>query len=331
MSTDDFTNVSQDVDNSSDHPQRLPDDLETTSDSSEETLPTLDLPIEPSLDEDSIEEEELEIMDDWLKGATANAQGDTHAPLEQEEQPDLEEEEWEENGEEDYEEQELEEEDDELEEPPYQPEEPPPAQDSMGAVLGRMMTKDNLEMMGHIAFDQTDLMKAKICGYLENQHYTDFRTSEEMRQIVIGNFKAFFKEANIKVPPSGYILLGSLAMWLAPLGIAGVKRYGMYLLPLIQSLATPKTATTSSAQAPSTKAHPNPDYNPNSPYAHLREYEQGRKFFRVHSSTGKYAYHPTNSSTYYTPQEGVETPSPEIMEWKDEGLKDKDIRALLYD
>lgn len=344
MPIDNLTDPQQELDNGGKIAQQaFYNDADAPQQPLDQTLPPLqgDEPTIPIVDTTTLlsepgeqEEEDLAVIDDWLKEATASTdQTPPFDTIKEEEDVIIEREDWEDEETEPIPIEEEDEEEAPFNDPHHEPEAPPPEQDSMGAVFGRMMTQDNLGKMGSIAFEQTDLIKAKLCGYLEEQPYHNFRTSEEMRQIVLSNFKTFFKEANIPIPPSGYILLGSLAMWLAPLGLAGVKRYGQHIAPLIQSLLTQPNTTASTpvqTQKATTSPYPNPDYDAASPYAQLPEYQQGRKFFRVHASTGKYAYHPTNSSIYFPPQEAKETPSPEVMEWKDEGMKDKTIRTLLY-
>ncbi|MGH1336055.1 MAG: hypothetical protein ACRBFS_07995 [Aureispira sp.] len=236
---------------------------------------------------EDIQEEDDDIVDEWLSGGSSSDE----TPLEEEE-----EEEEEEDDEEDLEdypwgEEEDNDQEEEVEEIDLEEEEQPTASsDTVSAsdLLGRVSDAKNLERTGTHFFNEFDKFKARLCAKLDGElHATEFLASEEMKKILINNFKAVCKEMQIELPPAAWIFIGSLAMYSAPVVMLLLKKYGeQYLLPLFKKV-TPTAAVVSNASSDTIPPTSTADQHP---YAYTKEYRQKRRYFQRHSTTGAYKY-----------------------------------------
>ena len=67
---------------------------------------------------------------------------------------------------------------------------------------------------------------------------------------------------------------------------------------------------------------------PISDFSHLKEYQDGRKLFAIHKTTGTYKHLPNN--TYCAIDIADESPSPELLELIQQNKTNPEIRAIIY-
>lgn len=198
-------------------------------------------------------------------------------------------------------------------------------------LMGRLGDAKNLQRTGEYAFNKLDKFKARLSAKLDGEmHMSEFLADKEMKEILIGNFKAVCKEFHIEIPPAVAIFVGSLAIYSAPLVVLLLKKYGeQYLLPLIKKVS-PKAGTNTTTSTTASKVEEQPvDAHP---YAHTKEYKCKRRAFQRHASTGAYKYTSDGKRTL-TVDVADEFPHEEIAEilddWKGQNGINKRMKELL--
>ncbi|WMX17053.1 hypothetical protein [Aureispira sp. CCB-E] len=182
----------------------------------------------------------------------------------------------------------------------------------------------NLAELGEIAFTYIDLAKAQLCSSISGQYVAEYTADEKAKKVLIAAVQEYLSTQEIKAPTPLMTLLLAVGTWAAAgFGAAFWHRYQIKQME-------PKKETASSEITQEEMVEDNQEQGqPSSDFSHLKEYQDGRKLFSIHKTTGTYKHLPNN--TYCAIDVADEVPSPEIQALIDQGKTNPEIRAIIYD
>ena len=185
----------------------------------------------------------------------------------------------------------------------------------------------NLAELGEIAFTYIDLAKAQLCSSISGQHVAEYTADEKAKKVLIAAVQEYLSTQEIKAPTPLMTLLLAVGTWAAA-GF-GAAFWHRYQIQQMESKATPSTSAANTAEDPLEEEQEQEQGEPSSDFSHLKEYQDGRKLFSIHKTTGRYKHLPNN--TYCAIDVADEVPSPEIQALIDQGKTNPEIRAIIYD
>jgi len=185
----------------------------------------------------------------------------------------------------------------------------------------------NLAELGEIAFTYIDLAKAQLCSSISGQHVAEYTADEKAKKVLISAVQEYLSTQEIKAPTPLMTLLLAVGTWAAAgFGAAFWHKYQIKQME-------PKTEPTASTQftpeeiVEDQQEQEEPGQSI-SDFSHLKEYQDGRKLFAIHKTTGAYKHLPNN--TYCAIDVADEFPSPEIKALIEEGKTNPEIRTVIY-
>ncbi|MGH1338738.1 MAG: hypothetical protein ACRBFS_21670 [Aureispira sp.] len=179
-----------------------------------------------------------------------------------------------------------------------------------------------------LAFEKADHWRAKLCAHISGEHLTYFVSGKREMNLLKLAFKEYLASVKVTQPSPFAQLLIAIGAW----GIPSLMMAYMMGRGKKKEVARAKSAP---AAKQATKAAPSPRseveivVESNSPYQHLREYQEKRKRFKLHQGKGTYQYSP-DGKVYRTAPLADEKPSPVIAAWIAEGKKNAFINDQLY-
>ncbi|WMX16313.1 hypothetical protein [Aureispira sp. CCB-E] len=179
----------------------------------------------------------------------------------------------------------------------------------------------NLAELGEIAFTYIDLAKAQLCSSISGQHVAEYTADEKAKKVLIAAVQEYLSTQEIKAPTPLMTLLLAVGTWAAA-GF-GAAFWHRYQIQQMEPKAAPNT------EDPLEEEQEQEQGEPSSDFSHLKEYQDGRKLFSIHKTTGTYKHLPNN--TYCAIDVADEVPSPEIQALIDQGKTNPEIRAIIYD
>ncbi|WMX13238.1 hypothetical protein [Aureispira sp. CCB-E] len=179
----------------------------------------------------------------------------------------------------------------------------------------------NLAELGEIAFTYIDLAKAQLCSSISGQHVAEYTADEKAKKVLIAAVQEYLSTQEIKAPTPLMTLLLAVGTWAAA-GF-GAAFWHRYQIQQMEPKATPNT------EDPLEEEQEQEQGQASSDFSHLKEYQDGRKLFSIHKTTGTYKHLPNN--TYCAIDVADEVPSPEIQALIDQGKTNPEIRAIIYD
>jgi hypothetical protein len=184
----------------------------------------------------------------------------------------------------------------------------------------------NLADLGEIAFSYIDLAKAQLCSSISGQHVAQYTTDEKAKKVLISSVHEFLSTQEIKAPTPLMTLLFAVGTWAAA-GF-GAAFWHKYQIKQMEETEL-KTEPTPAAAAPEEMVEEVVEQGePVSDFSHLKEYQDGRKLFAIHKTTGTYKHLPDN--TYCAIDIADESPSPELLDLIEQNKTNPEIRAILY-
>ena len=181
----------------------------------------------------------------------------------------------------------------------------------------------NLADLGEIAFTYIDLAKAQLCSSISGQHVAEYTTDEKAKKVLISSVQEFLSTQEIKAPTPLMTLLLAVGTWAAAgFGAAFWHKYQIKQMEA-KTEPTPEQVT----QEESLEEYQEQG-EPSSDFSHLKEYQDERKLFAIHKTTGTYKHLPNNN--YCAIDIADEFPSPEILELIEQNKTNPEIRAIIY-
>ncbi len=181
----------------------------------------------------------------------------------------------------------------------------------------------NLADLGEIAFTYIDLAKAQLCSSISGQHVAEYTTDEKAKKVLISAVQEYLSSQEIKAPTPLMTLLLAVGTWAAAgFGAAFWHRYQ------IKQMEPKKESAPEQFTQEETLEENLEQGEPSSDFSHLKEYQDGRKLFAIHKTTGMYKHLPNN--TYCPIDVADEQPSPEIKNLIEKGKTNPEIRAIIY-
>lgn len=192
------------------------------------------------------------------------------------------------------------------------------AKDVEQKVLSSPKNRENLKKLGLLTLGRADKYKAALCSFISGQHAAEYMADEEMLQLVIEAIKEYVATMEVEEPSPAMVLLFSVLAWtLPPVGLAFWHKYKL------GKPETEKTSTTSTKEAEQQQEEQEEEAPK---YSHLKEFKDKRKIF---SCTKDGYYNRTPLGTFIKVADANEKPSPQVQQWIDEELSNKEIRKLL--
>jgi hypothetical protein len=184
----------------------------------------------------------------------------------------------------------------------------------------------NLADLGEIAFSYIDLAKAQLCSSISGQHIAQYTTDEKAKKVLISSVHEFLSTQEIKAPTPLVTLLFAVGTWAAAgFGAAFWHKYQIKQMEEIKPKTEPTPAAVHSEEMVEEVVEQG---EPVSDFSHLKEYQDGRKLFAIHKTTGTYKHLPDN--TYCAIDIADEFPSPELLDLIEQNKTNPEIRAILY-
>jgi hypothetical protein len=184
----------------------------------------------------------------------------------------------------------------------------------------------NLADLGEIAFTYIDLAKAQLCSSISGQHVAQYTTDEKAKKVLISAVQEYLSTQEIKAPTPLMTLLLAVGTWAgAGLGAAFWHKYQIKQMEAKAAPAPAAVAPDENLEEHEEQAEPG---QPISDFSHLKEYQDGRKLFAIHKTTGAYKHLPNN--TYCAIDIADEFPSSEILELIEQNKTNPEIRAIIY-
>lgn len=183
--------------------------------------------------------------------------------------------------------------------------------------------------LGQLAMEKADLWRANLCAHISGQHVAMFVSGKRELELLKTAVKDYLRHLQVGQPSPFIQLMLAISYWALP-------------SLLMAYFMRPKKQTSTASSAPPPKAtkaaastmqvvQKEPVYD--SAYKHLKEYQEGRTSFKVHSSKAKpigaYQYGP-DGKNYRNVELADEEPSPVIAAWLAEGRNNSFIKAQLY-
>lgn len=180
--------------------------------------------------------------------------------------------------------------------------------------------------LGTLVMEKADLWRASLCAHISGQHRTNFISSKEELNLLKLAIKEYLGHMQVAQPSPFIRLLLAISYWALPsLAMA------YFMRPKKQAASTAPSKASTVQPATMQVVRKEPVYD--SPYKHLKEYQEGRTSFKVHSNKAKpiggYQYSP-DGKNYRNAHLADEEPSPVIAAWLAEGKDNNFIKAQLY-
>lgn len=177
--------------------------------------------------------------------------------------------------------------------------------------------------LGQLAIEKADYWRAALCAYISGEEIALFVSDKRQLELLKLAVKDYLSYMKVSQPSPFVRLLVAIGAWALPsLVMAYFMRRGRLSS---NSGHAPKSATKMEVVRE--------EIVRNSPYQHLKEYQDGRTSFKVHSNKAKpigaYQYSP-DGKTYRSVQLANEEPSSVIATWLAEGKDNSFIKAQLY-
>ena len=173
--------------------------------------------------------------------------------------------------------------------------------------------KKKLEGWGRTGLDYVDDMKATICVAIGGGHVSEYAADNGIKDAFFEATLELAKHKEFKAPtPTQAFIVALLAMIIPSLGLAGFRKF----TKKVESFEPPQKQAAS--DLPQAKTD----------YTSTKEYQAGRKKFKIFASNGAYQY--DNKDAYVAIKYANDYPSPEIQKLLDENKSSSEIKNILY-
>lgn len=233
------------------------------------------------------------------------------------------------------------------------------------ATGGSAKSQGTLAVLGDLLFDTLDKSKAQLCAVIsgDSNNMADFTADARAKKALIAATTKYVQEVGVKAPTPAQTFLLAVGVWALPaFGAAGLKRFEAYQDSKRIKLAVDRKTMLAERRAKYAEnktmkeeikakgsvldENENPGHvqdlganqelvkDANSmdvqvvDFFNTKEYQDKRRYFERHATTGKYKY--DKNGNYANVNIANELPSTEILSLLEAGASNAEIRELLY-